>query len=283
MDDLLVAARAVHFATTSLVAGVVLFRWLVADPAGLRRRLAIIVLVSLTLSLLSGIAWLLAVAATIGRAALANTASLVLTETQFGHAWLVRLLLAGLLLAGVMRRSRILSALSAAGLMGALAWSGHAAGTPGIRGDFHRIVDVVHLVAAAGWLGGLLPLLLLFRLGNPDDGLVSATKRFSTVGLVSVGTLLITGSINAWVLVAGPSALIETKYGILLLIKIALFAAMVAVAAVNRLRLTPGLPSDAATRALSRNVLIELTLGLAVLTIVGLLGTLPPGGHAGMH
>ena len=283
MDDLLVAARAVHFATTSLVAGVVLFRWLVADPAGLRRRLAIIVLVSLTLSLLSGIAWLLAVAATIGRAALANTVSLLLTETQFGHAWLVRLLLAGLLLAGVMRRSRILSALSAVGLMGALAWSGHAAGTPGIRGDFHRLADFLHLLAAAAWLGGLLPLLLLFRLGNPDDGLVSATRRFSTVGLVSVGTLLITGSINAWMLVPGPSALIETKYGILLFIKIALFAAMVAVAAVNRLRLTPGLPSDAATRALSRNVLIELMLGLAVLTIVGLLGTLPPGGHAGMH
>ena len=283
MDDLLVAARAVHFATTSLVAGVVLFRWLVADTAGLRRRLAIIVLVSLTLSLLSGIAWLLAVAATIGRAALANTVSLLLTETQFGHAWLVRLLLAGLLLAGVMRRSRILLALSAVGLMGALAWSGHAAGTPGIRGDFHRLADFLHLLAAAAWLGGLLPLFLLLRLGNPDDDLISATKRFSTVGLVSVGTLLITGSINAWMLVPGPSALIETKYGILLFIKIALFAAMVAVAAVNRLRLTPGLPSDAATRALSRNVLIELMLGLAVLTIVGLLGTLPPGGHAGMH
>ena len=65
---------------------------------------------------------------------------------------------------------------------------------------------------------------------------------------------------------------------------------MVGVAAVNRLRLTPQLVADAdataaqrARSALCRNATIEAALGAAIIAIVAVLGTLPPGSHANHH
>ena len=106
--------------------------------------------------------------------------------------------------------------------------------------------------------------------------------RFSILGQVSVGTLLATGVFNACILVGSLRALVTTDYGLVLLCKIGLFAAMVCVATVNRFYLTPRLPDPAAMGELERNALIEAALGLVILTIVGLLGILPPGSH-GAH
>jgi putative copper resistance protein D len=103
-------------------------------------------------------------------------------------------------------------------------------------------------------------------------------RRFSMLGTICVGAILVTGGINSWFLVGNIPALIGTAYGRLLLVKIALFVAMVAIAAFNRYRLTPLIraPGTAALPMLRRNALIEVTLGLAILMIVAVLGTLPP-------
>src|SRR6478752_1716093 len=61
--------------------------------------------------------------------------------------------------------------------------------------------------------------------------------------------------------------------------KIGLFAAMIAIATVNRLYLTPRLPTVPALRTLQRNSIAEICLGLCVLLFVGMLGTLPPSAH----
>jgi putative copper resistance protein D len=110
------------------------------------------------------------------------------------------------------------------------------------------------------------------------------TRRFSTLGIVSVGVLVATGIINSWVLVGSVPALVGTDYGRLLLVKVALFFVMMAIAGVNRLRLTPRLvqaPSAAvaenALRQLQRNSLVEAAVGAIIVFIVGVLGTLPPG------
>jgi len=62
---------------------------------------------------------------------------------------------------------------------------------------------------------------------------------------------------------------------------------MVAIASVNRLRLTPSLLADADTqdaqnarRHLCRNASVEAAIGAAVIVIVAVLGTLPPASHA---
>jgi formate hydrogenlyase subunit 3/multisubunit Na+/H+ antiporter MnhD subunit len=130
---------------------------------------------------------------------------------------------------------------------------------------------------------------MLFRLAarQTDQSLALtmqvATHRFSTLGLVAVGALLATGFVNTWVLVGGLSALLESGYGRLLLLKIALFMAMVAIASLNRFRLTPRLPRKDSMRLLARNVLVEIGLGLAIVAVASVLGTLPPALHTGMH
>jgi putative copper resistance protein D len=289
MDELLIGARIIHFAATVSVAGGVLFRCLIADPAlsraganaePWRSSLKILIWPALVLAVLSGAAWLFVVAANLG-----GEVGRVLADTRIGHVWLMRLGLAVLLAFSLGRAW--LSAVLAAGLLGSLAWSGHAGAAPGTIGALHLAVDVVHLLAAGAWLGGLLPLWLLLR---RQAGLAAlfATERFTALGMWAVGVLLVSGILNACLLLGSPTELVTTTYGQLLLIKIALFAAMVAIAAVNRLRLTPRLPAAATTRGLMRNVLAETVLGLAILAVVSVLGTLPPAGahmvmHMGMH
>jgi len=78
--------------------------------------------------------------------------------------------------------------------------------------------------------------------------------------------------------------LTATDYGHLLLVKIALFLVMLALATVNRLWLTPALAVDAgakpehnALRQLRRNVVTEIVAGAAILAVVAVLGVTPPG------
>ena len=107
--------------------------------------------------------------------------------------------------------------------------------------------------------------------------------RFSTVGIVSVATILITGINNTWVLAGSIRAMTTTDYGYLLVLKIGLFLLMLAVAAVNRLVLTPRLVRQHSPTTtlhvvgqLRRNVLIEVIVGTAILLIVAVLGTMSP-------
>jgi putative copper resistance protein D len=176
----------------------------------------------------------------------------------------------------------------ASGLVGTLAWAGHAAAGTGVQGGVHLVADVLHLIAGSAWAGALIPLALLLRaaLANPNQASFTiasaAVSRFSTLGICSVATLVVSGAVNTWVLAGSLPALIDTDYGRLLLAKIALFLAMLGLAAVNRLRLTPRLTSGtgavgAAIGQVRRNTLIEAGLGAIIIVIVSVLGTMPPG------
>lgn len=318
MTDPLVYARFVHFAATIAATGVVFFVVLILGPAArssadgwrivkaLRPPLAITAWSGLALALLSGAAWLVLTAAAMSGQSVADAAApdvlwTVLSQTTFGIDWLLRLVLACALAAAL---PRLLSAeadkpswlqavagLAAAAFVGSLAWAGHAIGGEGVEGVLHPAADVLHLIAAAVWLGMLVPLGLLFGLATDDAAALAAmraaTLRFSTLGLVAVGTLLATGIVNTWYLAGSIPALLGTDYGRLVLLKIALFLLMVAVAAVNRLRLTPKLVDDRRTaavanaqRQLRRNATIEASLGAIVIAVVAVLGALPPASHS---
>ena len=318
MADPLIYVRAVHFAATLVAAGAVLFLVLIAEPAFggagdatriaalVRARLRFIVWLGLVVAVISGVAWLFLTAAAMSGRPLAQVFAqgvlwTVLAQTNFGRDWLVRLVLAGLLAAAFapsLSAPRIKSVgfktalvILAAALAGTLAWAGHAAGGVGREAIVHPSADVLHLVAAAAWVGALVPLALLLNACAQDNSALAiarnATLRFSTLGIASVGTLLVTGVINSWYLAGSIAALFGSDYGRLLLAKIALFLGMVAIAAVNRLRLTPRIVRDAqpaaALRHLRRNAVIEACAGALVIMIVGVLGTLPPANHAQHH
>ena len=301
MIDPLILFRAVHIAATVLASGTVAFIVLVAEPAAdaaladfsaLRRRLTWMVWIALVVAVLSEALWLVWLSADIYGApiiavCLHGGVWTVLTDTRFGLVSTVRLAL-GVLLAVLIPwpATRLLQSVAAAGLIVLIALVGHAGATPGTAGDIHLASDTVHLLAAGVWLGGLPALaMLLGRARQAADAVwrwfaVGATRRFSWLGIVCVAALIATGIINSWNLLGGPRDLVTTDYGRLLLLKIALFVAMVGIATANRFHFTPLLPDAGALRALKRNSLTETGLGLGVLLFVGALGTLSPSGHA---
>lgn len=165
-----------------------------------------------------------------------------------------------------------------------LAWMGHGAATEGALGLVHLVSDILHVLAAAAWIGALAVFagLLLTARGDQDRArLHQALQAFSGLGSLLVAVLVVTGLVNGWVLV-GPEhidGLLGTAYGQLLALKLALFLAMLALAARNRFRLVPALgqaQDDASVAALRRNVLLETTAALAILALVAWLGTLAP-------
>jgi putative copper resistance protein D len=302
------------------LAGAIFFAACVAEPtfrsanydggvaSALRSRLASIIWISLLAGFASACAWLILLAARLADVSVASVVSgpplwMVLTETDFGEMWGLRLLLmlafATTLLLFQYQHSfhrsgsmRIVSVAFAGGLVGTLAWAGHAAANMGsdLKGSAHLAGDVLHLIAAAAWVGALVPLAMLLNVARRDRSepmlhiLHSATLRFSTLGVVSVGTIFVSGLNNTWVLAGSLYALTSTDYGRLLLLKLVLFAGMLGIATVNRFRLTPQLIEDKeisaaapVARRLQRNALVEASLGVLILIIVAALGTMSPG------
>ncbi len=309
IDGPLVVIRAIHFAATAMTAGILIFRTVVAGAnsacavaAMVRSQTLRIAWACLAISATSGMIWLLLVAASMSGLSFeesmnADVLWAVVNETQFGLVCEIRLVLA-IILAGCLAYDRLLPARGLAvglslGQIAALAWTGHAGSTAGEVGVLHLTSDILHLFAAAVWIGGLVSLVLLLSMARNDQTAAGlsfareATQRFSTVGVGVVAVILATGVVNGWILVGSWPALISTGYGRLLMLKIALFAVMLLIAAVNRFWLTPRLappsasgPRLEALRRLARNSMLEIALALVIFVMVGVLGTLHPAVHA---
>ncbi|MEW2161578.1 copper resistance protein CopC [Streptomyces sp. NPDC007084] len=121
----------------------------------------------------------------------------------------------------------------AAGLAASWAMAEHA--STGVQAGIAMPIDVLHLLAVAGWLGGLTALLVsLFR--APAEAQIDAAgvRRFSRLAFASVLVLVATGVYQSWRQLGSWSALTDTTYGRLLLVKIGLVAVLVGVASVSR-------------------------------------------------
>jgi copper resistance protein D len=306
----LVLTRAIHFAASATTAGAVMFRVFVAEPALrpsrdggaiLQSRMAALTWTGLAIAAVTGLLWFMLLTTSItglgsGEAIRSGAMLTVANDTQFGLVSEVRAALAVLLVACLLLSRfvvlRWLGLAAASGLVGAIAWTGHAGSTLGALGILHLAADVLHLGAASAWIGGLFGLSILFAVGRRRSAFewkqlqLDAVLRFSTLGMISVAALILSGIVNAWILVGSFRALLVTDYGQLLLLKIMAFVVMVGFAAVNRFRLTPQLALVAkaethtnALSALTRNTLIEIAFGLAIFAVVGVLGTLHPAIH----
>ncbi|KQM28238.1 MULTISPECIES: copper homeostasis membrane protein CopD [unclassified Sphingomonas] len=221
---------------------------------------------------------------------------MLLDQPGIGTAWKLRVAaLAVAALAALFTARRglwlVVVALASGASLATLAWTGHGAMNEGTVGWVHLAADILHLVAAGAWTGALLGLVLLVaRPARRVDAThlalsYRALHGFGTVGTIVVTTLVVTGLINAWLLV-GPGnvrALGTTLYGQLLLAKLALFALMLGLAALNRFRLTPRFEASIAASdhrgalgALRRSLGAETGCIIAILALVAWLGTLEP-------
>ena len=136
------------------------------------------------------------------------------------------------------------------------------------------ISDVVHLAAAAVWTGGLAALLLHLRSRGND---AAAVARFSRVASVSLAAVAVAGVVLGWRILGSWSALIDTTYGVLLLVKIGLVAVVAAIGGYNHFRLVARVGAladghDDATATTAATTLLRRTLGAELVVIVAVIG-----------
>ncbi|MFH8394164.1 MULTISPECIES: copper resistance protein CopC [unclassified Streptomyces] len=121
----------------------------------------------------------------------------------------------------------------AAGLAATWAMAEHA--STGLQPGVAMPLDVLHLLAVAGWLGGLSALLVaLFRAPAEAPIEAAAVRRFSRLAFGSVLVLVATGIYQSWRQLGSWSALTGTSYGQLLLVKVGLVAVLVGIAWISR-------------------------------------------------
>jgi copper transport protein len=236
-----------------------------------------------------------------GFSALKETIVRETLETKFGTIWGIAVLawIAFGLLAAVLLRSSagrsfgwaraLLLASPLAYLVLVPALSGHGSTQSPVLLNFP--VNVIHVSAMAVWLGGLATLLFVAPRGTrelePGDRsrlLAAALSQFSQVALISVGAILLTGLIQAYVYVRRVDALIETGYGRAVLVKFVLLMALIGIGAYNRRRSVPRLNRIAAGgespgRAgllLRRALRAEVALLVVVLGVTAALASYAP-------
>jgi putative copper export protein len=253
-------------------------------PASVRRPApAAIRLVPPLAATLAALAWIAALGREItgaeGFPSLATVVQLC-TQTGFGRALAVAGLF-GLALAGLAlsprRPPRLTAGLLSGGLLTCLAFVGHAAGGPGgLPGVARAGVMAAHLLSAGVWLGGLMPLARTLPRAGPDT--VPLLREFGRVALAAVALLVTSGMITAVAVVTLAGGALGRTYLEAFGVKLALVAAMLALASLNRWRLTPLAERDpvAARRAFVWTVAGEQVLALAIIAAVTLLGQTDP-------
>lgn len=281
-EGALIGARFAVMIDLALLMGLPLFWWAMG-MVGRKSLLVILALGGMALSAL----WLLASAAAMTGTPISSpdwaSAQILLTMTPIGPVLTVRggallLTLACLLLPQGLRVALIPAAVAAA----TLAWTGHAGATENMAGTLHRAADVAHIWAAAGWIGALAVLLhAVVTLRHDVQRVAAMLGGFALMGTLIVATLIISGAINLMMIVglADLPALVGSRYGLLLSAKLALFALMLGLAAVNRWRLTPLLERGETQRAIAHlrlSLAIETSAAITIIGLVAWLGTLDP-------
>ena len=155
------------------------------------------------------------------------------------------------------------SAMAGVGL--SLAASGHAATAS--PQWVTRPSLFLHGVAVAYWIGALAPLAAMAN--RRKDGLPRVLKQFSGLAVPLVGLLVLSGLALSIIQLGGVRALIETPYGNLLSIKLALVILLLALAALNRFVGTPAVVADYNnTRLLRGSIVTECVLVICILAVV---------------
>ncbi|PKH43413.1 copper transport protein [Nocardioides alpinus] len=139
--------------------------------------------------------------------------------------------------------------------------------------------DVLHVTAGAVWLGGLVGLVLTIRALAGREALAAETlARFSTLAGGVLLAVAATGTFLAWRIVGSWTGLVETSYGRLLLVKVAIALVVAGIGGWNRWRVLPSVHAavgfgdrERAAAAVTRTVRVEAVLLVALLGVTGFL------------
>jgi copper transport protein len=169
---------------------------------------------------------------------------------------------------------QVMAAIAAGGILVTHALLGHASS----EGPLARVAVLVHLVGVAVWLGGLvfLTVVVLPRGGSEDVRVLLV--RFSSLAFTAVAAMVVAGAVMVTRVVPKLSALPQTGYGRMLLLKLGLVALLLVAAQQARTFTERKLVKDSARlRPLLAAVGAELTLAVVILTATAVLvGRVPP-------
>ena len=173
--------------------------------------------------------------------------------------------------AGSERGTGVAFAAGSVGLLATFSVISHAAA---MGGWWPLLSDLVHFIAAGLWAGAVFALVVA-PVWEPEarPRLESAVRRLSTLGLLAVIALAVTGTLNALIHAGEPESFIASSYVTALAAKLALVVITVALAALNRFRLLPRLLAGANATSMRRALRIESVLLVAVLVATGWLST----------
>jgi len=185
------------------------------------------------------------------------------------------------------RQAAVFAALGLA-LAATMTMVGHGAAS---EVDGAAALDYAHNVIAGVWIGGVayvllaaLPSIQSLGPGRAPAAILAAMPTFSAVFVICVGVAAITGPVLMWVLEGSVASIVGSTYGAILLAKVAIGGAMVALGAWRRwpYGLHAAAGAKRAVARLTRSLRAEAILGVALLAAVALLtNTTLPGGEAG--
>ena len=165
------------------------------------------------------------------------------------------------------------------GLMGALGLAssfasiGHSLGEPRL---ILAPLIVIHILFVGFWFASLAP---LYRVSMTSGGVV-ILHRFGVFASLAVPALAVVGLIFASNMLGSWNSLVTTDYGVSLLVKLILVTALLGLAAINKLKLVPGMALSMAStgQGLRRSILLEAGVMCAILCVTATLTsvTTPP-------
>lgn len=189
----------------------------------------------------------------------------ILTGTSVGISWLVSMVLS-ILGFVLLLRFRWLDSLWVLLLLSAKSINGHAMGfDPQI---FTILLDIVHLLAATIWAGGLLYILVNWK--NQREHIREFLPKFSQFALLSLLVLIVTGTASTLIFLPKVSYVLHTKWGILLLVKIAMVLMVVVIGGIIRYQMKKK------TDAIGTWLKVDFGMMVLILVIVGIMTHLNP-------
>lgn len=170
------------------------------------------------------------------------------------------------------------------------AFSGHAMAAPQYR-NVSVALDILHVLAAGGWIGGLLALSVVgvpvaLSVGNAADApgrlplVARLVNAFSPVALTLASVVVVSGVIAAKLRLGLVASLFHSTYGTVLMVKLGFVLLVIAGGAFNWLRMRAALSSSTGGSTVSKfrgSALFELVAAILVIAATAVLvATQPP-------
>ena len=148
----------------------------------------------------------------------------LLTGTMIGFSWMVSFTLS-VASYFILRRTKWLDGLWVLLMIFAKSINGHAYA---VEPPYPAVLlDSIHLLAAAAWIGGVTFIILFWR--NHREETMRFLPRFSQIALTSLIVLIVSGTLSTLLLLPKINYVLETAWGTFLLIKISLVLTVISI------------------------------------------------------